>query len=125
MNPTTPPEAALPQPRRMAATEPPHIEDVLEQYADVPDLTMMALGSSYWGPPADALTQLATHDVTLREVHRYGNITGDLTLKRRLTELLAARGLDMAGQVSFLDLCNKNTPFFRSPHTQSNSRRCA
>ena len=40
---------------RMSATEDPYIEDVLEKYSSIPNLTMMALGSSYWEPPAEAL----------------------------------------------------------------------
>jgi hypothetical protein len=43
---------------RMLATENPYIEDVLEKYCSIPNLTMMALGSSYWEPPAAALQSL-------------------------------------------------------------------
>ena len=43
---------------RMSATENPYIEDVLEKYSSIPNLTMMALGSSYWEPPAEALQTL-------------------------------------------------------------------
>ena len=43
---------------RMLATENPYIEDVLEKYCSIPNLTMMALGSSYWEPPAAALLNL-------------------------------------------------------------------
>ena len=43
---------------RMEGTENPYIEDVLESYSSLPNLTMMALGSSYWGPPAAALERL-------------------------------------------------------------------
>ena len=42
----------------MESTERPYIEDVLEAYSSVPNLTMMALGSSYWGPPDAALKLL-------------------------------------------------------------------
>ena len=79
---------------RMNRTEPPHIEDVLEKYADIPGLTMMALGSSYWGPPDEAITRL-TADLRMREVQRYGNVTGDLQLKEKITKLLVSRGLHM------------------------------
>ena len=43
---------------RMEGTENPYIEDVLESYSSLPNLTMMALGSSYWGPPAEALQRV-------------------------------------------------------------------
>ena len=44
--------------QRMDGTENPYIEDVLESYSCLPNLTMMALGSSYWGPPEAALKLL-------------------------------------------------------------------
>ena len=44
--------------QRMDGTENPYIEDVLESYSSLPNLTMMALGSSYWGPPEAALKLL-------------------------------------------------------------------
>ena len=44
--------------KRLEATENPYIEDVLENYSSLPNLTMMALGSSYWGPPLEALPLL-------------------------------------------------------------------
>jgi hypothetical protein len=44
--------------KRLEATENPYIEDVLENYSSLPNLTMMALGSSYWGPPPEALSLL-------------------------------------------------------------------
>lgn len=44
--------------KRLEATENPYIEDVLENYSSLPNLTMMALGSSYWGPPSEALSLL-------------------------------------------------------------------
>lgn len=80
----------------MGATEPPHIEDVLEKYSELTGLTMMALGSSYWGPPQEALSRLVP-DLSLREVQRYGNVTGDLQLRAKIREQLSSRGLDMVG----------------------------
>jgi katanin p60 ATPase-containing subunit A1 len=82
--------------QRMSATEPPHIEDVLEKYSELTGLTMMALGSSYWGPPQEALNRLIP-DLSLREVQRYGNITGDEQLRAKINQQLSSRGLDMTG----------------------------
>lgn len=78
---------------RMEATENPYIEDVLDKYASLPDLTMMALGSSYWGPPTDSLLRVA-NDLGVREVHRYGNILGDTALKEEIRENLNVKGFN-------------------------------
>jgi len=79
--------------RRAAATERPYIEDVLDKYC-VPghNLTMMALGSSHWGPPTAALQGVLGH-VASRETQRYGNILGLPELRERLAERLVKRGL--------------------------------
>ena len=47
---------ALPRPSlRAQSLEPPHIENVLERYADIPDTANLALGFSHWSPPPNAL----------------------------------------------------------------------
>jgi DNA-binding transcriptional MocR family regulator len=79
---------------RIITTEHPYIEDVLDKYAPLPNLTMMALGSSYWSPPADALSRVAA-DVNLREVQRYGNILGYPALRSRVKSQLQSKGLNM------------------------------
>lgn len=50
--------AATPLPRpslRALSLEPPHIENVLDRYADIPDTANLALGFSHWAPPPNAL----------------------------------------------------------------------
>ena len=38
---------------RAMDTDEPFIENVLDKYSDITGLTMLALGSSYWSPPAE------------------------------------------------------------------------
>ena len=56
---------------RMLNTEAPYIEDVLDKYASMSNLTVLALGSSYWGPPSEALKRLSK-SITAPEMQRYG-----------------------------------------------------
>ena len=43
---------------RMLRTEQAYIEDILDKYSNIPDLTSIALGSSSWRPPETALERL-------------------------------------------------------------------
>ena len=79
---------------RVANTERPHIEDVLDEYSQLPDLTMLALGSVYWNPPAQALKRI-TEDLNLPGIHKYGGIMGESKLREHLTHMLQKEGLDM------------------------------
>jgi hypothetical protein len=40
---------------RALRIEPPHIENVLDAYADIPDTSNLAMGVSHWSPPPNAL----------------------------------------------------------------------
>lgn len=77
---------------RMQNTENPYIEDVLEKYSSIPDLTLLALGSSYWGPPREALEKIFVEDM---EIHKYGAIMGYSPLIQKITSRLVSNGLDM------------------------------
>ena len=44
--------------RKAELTDEPHIENLLEKYSSHSDLTILALGSSYWTPPEEALDQM-------------------------------------------------------------------
>jgi aspartate/methionine/tyrosine aminotransferase len=83
-----------PMSTRMARTEPPHIEDVCDQYADLPDLVMLALGSVYWTPPEDALQDMVSA-LSQTDTHKYGAILGEPPLRAHLTRKLAQHGLHM------------------------------
>ncbi len=79
--------------QRILRTERPYIEDVLDKYSDLPNITKLALGSSYWGPPQTALESIH-NDLFHISTHKYSNILGMDELrdeiKRRL--LLASGG---------------------------------
>jgi aspartate/methionine/tyrosine aminotransferase len=81
---------------RVIQTERPHIEDVLDSYSGIPDLTTLALGSSYWNPPDFALSSVQD-ELLSRNNHRYGNILGFPPLRRALDSLLHQQGIDMEG----------------------------
>lgn len=85
--------------QRLLKTERPYIEDVLEKYADLPDITILALGSSYWGPPAEALQKIAADisDPGQRAISRYGNLLGLPSLQNAISSHLQSRGIDMEG----------------------------
>lgn len=59
---------------RLASTDQPFIENILEKYANIQDLTVLALGSSYWKPPQHALNSLNLHEVSIQ---KYGAILGN------------------------------------------------
>lgn len=80
--------------RRVSITERPYIEDVLDTYSSLPDLTVLALGSSHWNPP-DAALDVAQHEVFTRSTHRYGNLLGLPALRDKLKQLLQSEGVDM------------------------------
>lgn len=81
--------------RRIMKTESPYIEDVLERYCSIPDLTMLALGSVYWNPPEKSIAKILT-EISDKQVHKYGSILGDEALRSHLSSILGLKGLDMS-----------------------------
>lgn len=81
--------------KRVLNTDRPFIEDVLDLYSDVPNLTSLALGSSYWSPPEEALNVIKS-DITERMNHRYGNILGYTPLRQALGNIIEKQGVDMS-----------------------------
>jgi len=65
----------------------------LDKYAELPNLTMMAIGSAHWSPPVEALERLAP-SMHLRETHRYGNLLGLPALQDALRARLQKHGLE-------------------------------
>lgn len=82
---------------RVQLTEAPHIENVLDRYAALPGLTLLALGSSHWAPPTEALHAIQ-QEVFAPDSHRYGSILGFPPLREALLRLLQRKGLDTSGQ---------------------------
>jgi len=79
---------------RVQKTENPYIEDVLDKYCGLPNITNLALGSSHWTPPTFAQTNLQ-QDIFARDSHRYGNILGMPELRNKLKTILSHRALDI------------------------------
>lgn len=79
---------------RMKDTENPYIEDVLDKYCNIQNITILALGSSHWNPPANALNKLSV-SLNAREMHRYGNIQGSPALRGLIAKDLENKGIDM------------------------------
>lgn len=80
---------------RVEKTEKPYIEDVLETYASLPDMTLLALGSVYWNPPEKSVSQLAVA-MQDKHVNKYGSILGEPALRDHLSAILANHGFDMS-----------------------------
>ncbi len=83
--------------RRIEQTENPYIEDILDRYSHLPNLTNLALGSSYWSPPESCLNEILA-DISTRDTQRYGNILGYPPLIQKLRDLLTAQGLDLSDE---------------------------
>ena len=47
--------------RKAELADEPHIENLLEKYSSSSDLTILALGSSYWTPPEEAMHHMIQH----------------------------------------------------------------
>lgn len=77
---------------RIKLTERPYIEDVLDKYSYIKNLTAMALGSSHWQPPEESLIRLVSN-VCDRDTHRYGSIEGFQPLRESLKKSLYKKGL--------------------------------
>lgn len=71
---------------RVERTERPYIEDVLDKYGSIPNITSLALGSSFWNPPECALSTV-NGLVFDRVNQRYGNILGYPLLRDKLFQL--------------------------------------
>jgi aromatic aminotransferase len=73
---------------RIQRAERPYIEDVLDYYSAVPNLTKLALGSSHWTVPPCALSDIAALSAEVG-THKYNSILGLEPLRRAIrTQLL-------------------------------------
>ena len=96
---------------RLFRTENPYIEDVIDKYnsMNIPNLIYLAMGSSHWPPPDEAVKRLSndllfsianedigsSNYVMSREINRYGGIMGSDTLRSRIKQRFTSRGLNM------------------------------
>lgn len=91
---------------------PPSIEDVLDQYSDLPDTANLAMGVAHWGPPPSALHAIRAlgqdeergneekgdRREVKKRMHGYGPITGNADLVAALREKLETENqLDLTG----------------------------
>jgi aspartate/methionine/tyrosine aminotransferase len=83
--------------KRIQETVAPAIEDVLDKYSNIPDLTYLALGSTYYSPPSVALESLS-NEISLRGTHRYGNILGYPPLIEKIKSIFSLKGLSFEDQ---------------------------
>jgi aspartate/methionine/tyrosine aminotransferase len=83
--------------KRIQETVAPAIEDVLDKYSNIPDLTYLAIGSTYYSPPSIALETLPI-ELSLRETHRYGNILGYPPLIEKIKYIFSLKGLSFEDQ---------------------------
>jgi aspartate aminotransferase len=81
---------------RIHHTDEPHIENILDAYAGRTDLLSLALGSSYWQPPEEAIARLLTDITSLPSIHRYGGILGWEPLREKLKQRLLLTDLDIS-----------------------------
>ena len=94
---------------RLQSTEPPYIENVLEKYADIPDIKILALGSSYWTPPSEVVSSTLSN--INRLTHRYGAILGDKNLINKLKQKYQNKDICLDG-LDFTITCGANQGFF-------------
>jgi DNA-binding transcriptional MocR family regulator len=81
--------------KRVIEADEPHIENILDKYSSLKNISSLALGSSYWSPPSQALSQLFQNS-TIEDkcIHKYGNILGMPELIDAIKLNLAKKGLD-------------------------------
>ena len=53
-----PPSSLPPLSRRALGLDSPYIEDVLDEFAHIPDTSNLAMGVAWWGPPPNALAAI-------------------------------------------------------------------
>ena len=94
--------------QRMRKADQPFIENILEKYSIIPDLKVLALGSSYWSPPPQAL---ATLSLTETEIHKYGSILGYNPLRAKIISRLQSKGVDIT-DLDVVITCGANQAFY-------------
>lgn len=78
---------------RILKTERPYLTDVCEKYADVPNLTMMCVGSVNWNPPKEAIEAMVAN-LGASHINKYGDILGEEALRSHLKQHLHRIGIN-------------------------------
>jgi aspartate/methionine/tyrosine aminotransferase len=82
--------------RRATQTEHPHIHLVLNKYASVEGICLLAVGSPSWGPPSKAFAHVEGI-AQERETQCYGDLLGYTELREALVGRLESFGFDSRG----------------------------
>jgi aspartate/methionine/tyrosine aminotransferase len=98
--------------QRITQTDRPFIEDILDEYLPIPNITSLALGSSAWLPPENCMIDLASK-VSDIDVSRYGSIMGLEELRERIKLKMISLGVDMREQ-EVMVTCGANQAFMNS-----------
>ena len=94
--------------QRMRKADQPFIENILEKYSSISDLKVLALGSSFWSPPSQALAKLSFEEI---EIHKYGSILGYDPLRAKTLSRLQAKGVDIT-DLDVVITCGANQAFY-------------
>ena len=94
---------------RMQRTERAYIEDIFDRYSSIPGLVSLAIGSTSWSPPEQAIQRLSAV-LSEPEVSKYGSIMGYDPLRQLLTEKFSQDGVDMT-DMNVMITCGANQAF--------------
>ena len=94
--------------QRMRKADQPFIENILEKYSSISDLRVLALGSSYWSPPSQALATLSFEKT---EIHKYGSILGYDPLRTKILSRLQSESVDIS-DLDVVITCGANQAFY-------------
>jgi len=95
--------------KRLQNTNEPFIENVLEKYANVEGIQILALGSSYWKPPHEVLKSMEEL-IEETEVQKYGSILGLDSLRHQIRQKFQRR-MDMKMEMDVVKTAGANQGF--------------
>ena len=98
---------------RVRLTEVPYIEDMLELYENNKTVKKLALGSSYWKPPNEIMTNIVLDTLSTTDVHRYSSILGLPRLQDILRDKLLRSGLNV-DDMTIAITCGANQAFMNA-----------
>ena len=100
------------QSQRVLRTGRAEIDDIIEQYSDISDLDSLAMGSSGWTPPDEALRRLSKI-INETDNHKYGSIMGYDKLRSKLLTKLKDLGLNI-DDLEIMITCGAQQAFINS-----------
>ena len=79
---------------RIQKTERPHLTDVCDKYADIPNLVMMCVGSVAWSPPKPVMEAMSNDLQLMTHLNGYGDLLGEERLRTHLKHHLQRSGIN-------------------------------